>query len=105
MKRLSTAEAILPSEYIVLYCKQSNHADHFSVIVATGLIALVDDSIKSHWHSKQHVHMPIPALMKSPLKMNMDYVGPKRLIDEVFNRRGKTVTRRSNHSRQIAAAG
>jgi len=49
--------------------------------------------------------MTLPALAKAPLKMNMDYVGPKRLIDEVFNRRGKTATRRSNRSRQIATEG
>lgn len=63
------------------------HTNPHSAIVATGLIALVDDCIKAQWHQKNGIQMTIPALMKSPLKMNMEYVGPKRLIDEIFNRR------------------
>ena len=73
------------------------------MIVSTGLIALVDDSIKSRWHSKRRVQMKIPALLKSPLKMNMEYVGPKRIVDEVFNRRGTTATRHPTPLRQISA--
>lgn len=74
-----------------------------SVIVATGMIALVDDSIKSKFHQKDSVHMSVPAMMKSPLKMNMEYVGPKQLIDEIFHRRGTTATRRPTPLRQISA--
>lgn len=75
-----------------------------SAIVATGLIALVDDCIKARWHQKNRMQMMLPALMKSPLKLNMEYVGPKRLIDEVFNRRGPTATRQASHSRQLSVA-
>ena len=46
--------------------------------------------------------MTLPALMKSPLKMNMEYVGPKKLVDDVFNRSGKTATRPA-YIRQISA--
>ncbi|KAI9874051.1 MAG: hypothetical protein M1830_010250 [Pleopsidium flavum] len=69
--------------------------DVADVIVATGLIALVDDSIHRHWHSKRGMHLTLPMPMKSAFKTNIEYVGPKRLIDEVFNRRGITGTRHS----------
>ncbi|KAL9025608.1 MAG: hypothetical protein Q9196_005596, partial [Gyalolechia fulgens] len=65
----------------------SGLSDVADVIVATGLIALVDDSIKSKFHQKNQVQMSVPALMKSPRLMNMEYVGPKQLIDEIFHRR------------------
>ncbi|KAL6717090.1 hypothetical protein ACLMJK_005005 [Lecanora helva] len=72
----------------------NNSADLADVIVASGLIALVDDCIKTRWHQKGHVHMSVPALNKSHLRMNMEYVGPKRLVDEVFHRRSKESPRR-----------
>ncbi|KAL8932626.1 MAG: hypothetical protein Q9216_006752 [Gyalolechia sp. 2 TL-2023] len=77
--------------------------DVADVIVATGLIALVDDSIKSKFHQKNRAHVSVPAMMKSPRMMNMEYVGPKQLIDEIFHRRGTTVTRRPTPLRQISA--
>ena len=58
-----------------------------SIIMASGLIALVDDCIKRRWHHKNRVQMTVPTLMRSPLRLNMEYVGPKRLLDEVFNRK------------------
>lgn len=58
-----------------------------SVVVATGLIALVDDCIKRRFHSKQTTQLHIP-LMRN--KMHIDYIGPKRLIDEVFNRTARS---------------
>ena len=60
--------------------------DLADVIVATGLIALVDDCITRRWHSKDAVVLSIPA------KTAADYT-PKRLIDDLFNRRCYTVTR------------
>ncbi|CAL8581007.1 hypothetical protein XPA_006719 [Xanthoria parietina] len=77
--------------------------DVADVIVATGLTALVDDSIKSKFHQKNGVRVSVPALMKTPLKMNMEYVGPKQLLDEVFHRRGTTATRRPTPLRQNSA--
>ncbi|KAF2259877.1 hypothetical protein CC78DRAFT_421062, partial [Lojkania enalia] len=60
--------------------------DISDVVVATGLIALVDDCIKRRFHSKQSTQLRIPLTRSASFKMNMEYVGPKRLIDEVFNR-------------------
>jgi hypothetical protein len=60
--------------------------DLADVIVATGLMALVDDSIKRRWHSRGSMVLNIPA------KNAVDYITPKRLIDDIFNRRGHTVT-------------
>ena len=50
--------------------------------MATGLIALVDDCIKRRWHSKSSVHVNVP------VSKTVGYIGHKRIIDEVFNRRG-----------------
>lgn len=58
-----------------------------SVIVTTGLVALVDDCIKRKYHKKKTVQLMLPTTGKSPLKMNMEYVGPRRFMDELFNRR------------------
>ena len=60
--------------------------DLADVIVATGLMALVDDCINRRWHSKDAVVLDVPAKNKA------DYITPKRLIDEIFNRRGHTGT-------------
>ncbi|KAF2733029.1 hypothetical protein EJ04DRAFT_299080 [Polyplosphaeria fusca] len=60
--------------------------DISDVVVATGLITLVDDCIKRKFHSKQVTQLQIPLARNSSFKMNMEYVGPKRLIDEVFHR-------------------
>lgn len=65
----------------------SDHADVADVIVTTGMIALVDDCIKRKYHKKKFVQIILPTSTKSPLKMNMEYVGPKRFIDEILNRR------------------
>lgn len=62
-------------------------SDISDVVVATGLMALVDDCIKRRFHSKQSTQLHIPLLRTSSFKMNMEYIGPKRLIDEVFHRR------------------
>ena len=58
--------------------------------MASGLIALVDDSIKSRWHRKDRFQLPIPVAKLSPTKLNFNYVGPKRLLEEVFHRRATT---------------
>jgi hypothetical protein len=60
-------------------------ADVRSVVVSTGLVALVDDSIKQRFHTKQTTQILIPITRNASFKMNMDY-NPKRLIDEVFHR-------------------
>lgn len=50
-------------------------------------MALVDDSIKRRWHSKGHRQLLRPLSRGSSFRMNLEYIGPKRLIDGVFNRR------------------
>lgn len=51
-------------------------------------MALVDDCIKRRFHSKQSATMHIPLLRNPSFKMaNLEYIGPKRLIDEMFNRK------------------
>lgn len=50
------------------------------VIVATGLMALVDDCIKRHWHSKSGVSL------RAPDKKTADHITPKGLLKEMFNR-------------------
>lgn len=60
-------------------------ADISDVVVATGLMALVDDSIKRRWHSRRR-RLLVPLSRSTSFRMNMEYIGPKRLIDEVFNR-------------------
>jgi len=60
--------------------------DISDVVIATGLMALVDDCIKRRFHSKQSTQLHIPLIRNGSFKMNMDYIGPKRLIDEVFHR-------------------
>ena len=91
---------ILPSKSILADAGPNASLIVISVIVASGLIALIDDCIKSRWHQKSRVQMTVPMLTKSPLKTNTEYVGPKRLIDEVFNRREKAAIRHPRPSRQ-----
>ncbi|KAF2443053.1 hypothetical protein P171DRAFT_487007 [Karstenula rhodostoma CBS 690.94] len=63
-----------------------SRGDISDVVVATGLMALVDDCIKRRFHQKQSTQLHIPLIRN---KLHLDYVGPKRLIDEMFNR-GRT---------------
>lgn len=57
-------------------------SNNSSVIVATGLIALVDDCIKRHFHSKaKHTHSVSVPL--TPLKYEVEFISPK----ELFKRR------------------
>ena len=74
-----------------------------SVVMASGLVALVDDCIKCRWHDKKRIQMTVPMLTKSPLRLNMEYIGPKRLMDEVFNRREKSNARRPTPLREITS--
>ncbi|KAF3941449.1 hypothetical protein ABW19_dt0208741 [Dactylella cylindrospora] len=61
--------------------------DVADVVVATGIYALVDDSIKRKFsRRKRVVQLVLPTMRGNTVKMNMEYVGPKRLIDQVFNR-------------------
>lgn len=48
-----------------------------SVIVSAGLIALVDNTIRDRFHSKTAKQMLLP---------KVEYIGPKRFINEMFRR-------------------
>jgi hypothetical protein len=73
--------------------------DAADVVVSTGLMALVDDSIKRRWHSDRHRQLLRPLSRGSSFRMNLEYIGPKRLIDGVFNRR---TTSGSSHRSDLA---
>ncbi|KAL2836508.1 hypothetical protein BJY01DRAFT_55192 [Aspergillus pseudoustus] len=61
-----------------------NMNDIADVIVATGLMVLVDDCIRRRWHRSGPAQFILP--MRSSFLKGMDRLGPKRLIDEVFHR-------------------
>ncbi|KAK3208977.1 hypothetical protein GRF29_69g354552 [Pseudopithomyces chartarum] len=63
-----------------------SNTDISDVVIATGILSLVDDCIKRRFHTKQSTQLHIPLLRN---KLHLDYVGPKRLIDEMFNRTGR----------------
>jgi hypothetical protein len=54
-------------------------------------MALVDNCIKERFHSKNSKQILIPKL-----QLGVEYVGPRRLINEMFKRGVKS----GNHSRQ-----
>lgn len=59
-----------------------------SVIVATGLITLVDDCIRRRWHHERRGSRILPS--GSALSRSLERMGPRRLIGEVLQRRGST---------------
>lgn len=77
--------------------------DISDIVVATGLMALVDDCIKRRFHSKQSTQLHIPLMRSASFKMNMEYIGPKRLIDEMFSR-NTPARKHSSSSRKAAVA-
>ncbi|KAL5333184.1 hypothetical protein BJX70DRAFT_78373 [Aspergillus crustosus] len=61
-----------------------NMHDVADVIVATGLIVLVDDCIRRRWHQTGPSRLILP--MRSSFSKGKALLGPRRLIDEVFHR-------------------
>lgn len=69
--------------------------DLSDVIVAAGLIALVDDSIRSRFSKNERpLLIPVPKL-----QVGIEYVGPKQLINEMFHRTEGSSTQRPPTSR------
>jgi hypothetical protein len=60
--------------------------DVADVIVATGLIALVDDCIKRRFHSETR-HVRQVAVPMTPLRLDIEFVGPKAIVEHMFKRR------------------
>jgi hypothetical protein len=56
-----------------------------SVIVATGIVALVDDCIRRRWHQERRPSWMLPA---QHLTKSFERMGPRRLIGQVLQRRG-----------------
>ena len=65
---------------------KENQSDLADVIVASGLLALVDDSIRRRFLSQETKQLIVPLAMKSNGAANPEYVGPKQLIDQTFMR-------------------
>jgi len=61
-----------------------SRSDVPDVIIATGLIALVDDCIKRRFHSKKHTTVSLPM---TQVKMDMEFVGPRAMVEHMFKRR------------------
>lgn len=60
--------------------------DVADVIVSTGLIALVDDCIKRHFHTKTEKHIHSVGVPLTPLKYEVEFVSPKAMLEH-FKRR------------------
>jgi len=75
--------------------------DVADVIVATGLIALVDDCIKRRWGCGGGVHPN--SHIKSSLTRNVDALASTKIIDKVFHHVGASGSRHTNSLRQIFA--
>lgn len=88
----------VPPSYLRITDEKILNADTdiADVVVATGLMTLVDDCIKRRFSSKKNAQLHIPLIRSASLKMNMEYIGPKQLIDEMFSRN----TRGGNPSKQ-----
>jgi hypothetical protein len=65
-----------------------------SVIVATGVIALVDNSIITTWPQDRPKAFYLP-LWPLPLGLDCEYIGARKLIDEIFNRDDRSRRRAS----------
>ncbi|CRG92793.1 hypothetical protein PISL3812_09860 [Talaromyces islandicus] len=61
--------------------------DIADVILATGIIVLADDSIRRRWHSKRHVILNLPKKPSFMRNVDLDSLGARRFIDEMFHRR------------------
>lgn len=58
--------------------------DVADVVVATGLIALVDDCIKERWQTKKTHRIGIPLMSRS---LDVEVVSPKAFVQHMFARR------------------
>jgi hypothetical protein len=61
--------------------------DVADVIISTGLITLVDDCIKRHFHSKKPTQTRQMTVPLTPLKLDMEFFGPKAMVSHMFKRR------------------
>ncbi|KAK3294081.1 uncharacterized protein B0H64DRAFT_179995 [Chaetomium fimeti] len=67
--------------------------DVADVIMATGLMTLVDDCIKERWQTKKAHRIAMPATFKA---VNFDAVRPKAVMQRVFGRRNSNDHQRAS---------
>ncbi|KAK2842932.1 hypothetical protein FQN49_005976 [Arthroderma sp. PD_2] len=79
-----------------VYEKMKDVAD---VIVATGLVALVDDCIERRWHPRRTSHHASP--MASSFMRSVESVTSTKLIDKVFHRRSSTGSNNAGSFREM----
>jgi hypothetical protein len=68
------------------HMRRPGFADLADVAMATGLTSLVDDCIKRSSCKTKTIQFVLPVPMKSPKKVNMEYIGAKRMIEEICKR-------------------
>lgn len=73
---------------------------HGSVIVATGLVALVDDYIERRWHSDSGGGSRSVSPMASSFMKSMESITSTRIIEKVFHRRTFTGSKHIGSFRQ-----
>lgn len=73
--------------------------DVADVIVATGLIALVDDCIKRHFHPRQHKahHVSVPG---TQMTYGMEFVNPRTMVEHMFKRRNSGGSTKSEQNQR-----
>lgn len=60
--------------------------DVCDIVVATGLITLVDDCIKRRFHTKQKFTAQVSVPL-TPLKYDMEFTTPRAMVEQMFKRR------------------
>ncbi len=69
-------------------------------MIATGVMALIDDTVEGRAASRE----PRQSLLRpASLRMDLEFVGPKRFFDEVLIR--KRPRAKSHHSTPVTAGG
>ncbi|KAI1337444.1 hypothetical protein F5Y15DRAFT_154382 [Xylariaceae sp. FL0016] len=58
--------------------------DHADVVIATGLMALVDDCIKERWQPKKIRRISLPLTTKT---MDVEFMGPRAFMQHLLHRR------------------
>jgi len=81
-----------------------SHPDVADVVIATGLMALVDDCIKSMWPPKRSRPFILPLFSIPSIRLDLEYIGPRKLIDQVFNRRAISYRPQRSTPRRCATA-
>ncbi|WEW59369.1 hypothetical protein PRK78_004840 [Emydomyces testavorans] len=74
-----------------------------SVVIATGLIALLDDNIKRHWHSKEKSTPSSP--IASTFIKSVESLVSTKVFNKVFQRRWSSGSQHINSIRQLVLRG